>query len=197
MSAPPRAPAPATPGRAPRARGPPPRGPPPRPPPPPAAAADPPEAEGNGAPALPEVHVFRTKGHAVSPKPGDVVTARVTRVLPKTVAAEILCVGPVALRQKFSGVIRQQDVRATEIDTVQMPKCFRPGDIVRAEVLALGDARSYLLSTAQDALGVVYAKSYTSGEAMVAVDWTRMRCPATGATEERKVAAVGRQRLSP
>lgn len=27
--------------------------------------------------------------------------------------------------------------------------CFRPGDVVRAEVLSLGDARSYYLSTAK------------------------------------------------
>lgn len=40
-----------------------------------------------------------------------------------------------------------------------MYDCFHPGDIVRAEVLSLGDARSYYLSTAKNELGVVYAKS--------------------------------------
>ncbi len=42
---------------------------------------------------------------------------------------------------------------------VVLPQCFRPGDIVRASVVSLGDARSYYLSTAQNELGVVYAKS--------------------------------------
>jgi exosome complex RNA-binding protein Csl4 len=40
-----------------------------------------------------------------------------------------------------------------------MYDCFRPGDVVRAKVLSLGDARSYYLTTADNALGVVHAKS--------------------------------------
>jgi exosome complex component CSL4 len=42
---------------------------------------------------------------------------------------------------------------------VVMYDCFRPGDIVLAEVLSLGDARSYFLTTAKNELGVVHAKS--------------------------------------
>ena len=33
-------------------------------------------------------------------------------------AVDILCVGPKPVRQRYSGVIRVQDVRATEIDKV-------------------------------------------------------------------------------
>ena len=40
-------------------------------------------------------------------------------------------------------------MRATEIDKVVVYDCFRPGDVVRAEVLSLGDARSYYLTTAK------------------------------------------------
>ena len=58
---------------------------------------------------------------------------------------------------------RQQDVRATEVDKVELIACFRPGDLVRAAVLSLGDSRSYLLTTARNELGVVAAKSATSG----------------------------------
>ncbi len=54
---------------------------------------------------------------------------------------------------------RLQDVRATEIDKLEMYACFRPGDLLRAEVVSLGDSRSYFLSTARSELGVVYAKS--------------------------------------
>lgn len=42
---------------------------------------------------------------------------------------------------------------------VEIYSSFRPGDIDIAEVLSLGDARSYYLSTAKNELGVVYAKS--------------------------------------
>ena len=55
------------------------------------------------------------------------------------------------------------------MDKVELISCFRPGDLVRAAVLSLGDSRSYLLTTARNELGVVYAKSATSGGARVAV----------------------------
>lgn len=40
-----------------------------------------------------------------------------------------------------------------------MYKCFRPGDIILARVLSLGDALSYVLTTAENELGVVVATS--------------------------------------
>ena len=58
---------------------------------------------------------------------------------------------------------RLQDVRATEVDKLDLYDCFRPGDLVKAEVVSLGDARSYFLSTSKNELGVVYAKSAASG----------------------------------
>lgn len=155
---------------------------------------------------------------AVHPRP------RLTPALPPNHrAVDILCVGPKPVQQRYSGVVRVQDVRATEIDKVprrpaaqqqgssaagrahvcspagrgratqrlqgglrcacpraspatppphlapsnltpptpqvKIEACFRPGDVVRAEVLSLGDARSYHLTTAKNELGVVYAKS--------------------------------------
>ncbi len=54
---------------------------------------------------------------------------------------------------------RQYDVRDTERDKVVLQESFRPGDIVRARVISLGDARSYMLSTAAVDLGVVYAEN--------------------------------------
>ncbi|OMO96049.1 Exosome complex component CSL4 [Corchorus olitorius] len=107
----------------------------------------------------PTVDVTGHKAHGPVPEPGSVVIARVTKVMARTTSADIMCVGPKSVREKFTGVIRQQDVRATEIDKVDMHLSFRPGDIVRAVVLSLGDARAYYLSTAQNELGVVSAES--------------------------------------
>jgi exosome complex component CSL4 len=45
-----------------------------------------------------------------------------------------------------------------------MYDCFRPGDVVRAKVLSLGDARSYYLTTADNSLGVVHANSLAGVE---------------------------------
>jgi hypothetical protein len=41
-----------------------------------------------------------------------------------------------------------------QVDKVEVIKCYRPGDIVRARVISLGDARQYYLSTAENELGV-------------------------------------------
>ncbi|ERN16664.1 hypothetical protein AMTR_s00051p00167860 [Amborella trichopoda] len=104
-------------------------------------------------------------------------------------SADIMCVGSKSVREKFTGMIRQQDVRATEIDKVDMHLSFRPGDIVRAMVLSLGDARAYYLSTAKNELGVVSAQS-AAGATMIPISWIEMQCPQTGQIEQRKVAKV-------
>ncbi|KAL9436561.1 hypothetical protein AB3S75_022584 [Citrus x aurantiifolia] len=136
------------------------------------------------------VEVTGHKAHGPVPEPGSVVIARVTKVMTRMASADIMCVGAKSVREKFSGIIRQQDVRATEIDKVDMHLSFRPGDIVRASVLSLGDARAYFLSTAKNDLGVVSAES-TAGGTMVPISWTEMQCPLTGQIEQRKVAKVG------
>lgn len=55
----------------------------------------------------------------------------------------------------FSGLFvclfSKEDIRATEKDKVEIYKSFRPGDIVLAKVISLGDAQSnYLLTTAEN-----------------------------------------------
>ncbi|RXH82515.1 hypothetical protein DVH24_036856 [Malus domestica] len=146
----------------------------------------------------PTVEVTGHKAHGAIPEPGSVVIARVTKVMERMASADILCLGTKSVREKFSGIIRLQDVRATEIDKVDMLSSFRLGDIVRAHVvsfvwnapLSLGDARAYYLSTAKNELGVISAQSAASGETMVPISWTEMQCPRTGQIEQRKVAKM-------
>ncbi|KAK3008348.1 hypothetical protein RJ639_015078 [Escallonia herrerae] len=136
------------------------------------------------------VEVSGHKAYGAVPEPGSVVIARVTKVMARTASADIMCVGPKSVREKFTGIIRQQDVRATEIDKVDMHSSFRPALTYLLAKLSLGDARAYYLSTAKNELGVVSAES-TAGATMVPVSWTEMQCPLTGQTEQRKVAKVG------
>ncbi|WMV25814.1 hypothetical protein MTR67_019199 [Solanum verrucosum] len=119
----------------------------------------------------------------------NIIVELVTKVMARTASADIVCVDSKSVREKFTGIIRQQDVRATEIDKVDMHLSFRPGDIIRALVLSLGDARAYYLSTAKNELGVVSAES-AAGGTMVPISWTEMQCPLTGQVEPRKVAKV-------
>lgn len=123
------------------------------------------------------------------PSVDNIVTAKVTAVNPRFAKVDILCVNAQPLETVFHGLIRIQDVRFGERDKVEIYKSFRPGDIVQAKVISLGDARSYFLSTAENELGVVFAKS-EAGAPLIPVSWCEMQCEKTGAKEPRKVAKV-------
>lgn len=124
------------------------------------------------------------------PSTGDVVTVKVSNVNPRSAKVQIVCVKDAVLSEPFKGCIRKEDVRATEKDKVELYKSFRPGDIVLARVISFGDASTgYLLTTAENELGVVIAQSEV-GVNMVPVSWTEMQCPQTYMKEQRKVAKV-------
>ncbi|ODV67011.1 5 exonuclease subunit ski4 [Hyphopichia burtonii NRRL Y-1933] len=93
------------------------------------------------------------------------------------------------LGETFKGIIRLNDIRSTERDKLKIIECFKPGDIVRAEVISLGDGSNYYLSTARNDLGVIFAKSEGgAGGLMYAIDWQTMICEETGVIENRKCA---------
>ena len=122
------------------------------------------------------------------PEVGDIVICRVTQINMRMANVEILSIeGHTESAGVFPGVIRSRDVRSFEIDSVEIYNSFRPGDIVRAQVISLGDARSYYLSTAKNELGVIYSLG-RGGVAMNVVDWETMECPVTNTVEKRKVA---------
>ncbi|KAH0590592.1 Exosome complex component csl4 [Termitomyces sp. J132] len=123
------------------------------------------------------------------PAPNSVVLGSITRLSPLQAMLAITVVDGVPLPpgEEFTGVIRTQDVRATEKDRVKIPDCFRGGDVVRGVVISLGDARSYFVTTARNDLGVIFATS-EAGVTMEPVSWQEMRCPKTGKIEKRKCA---------
>jgi exosome complex component CSL4 len=123
----------------------------------------------------------------VVPEINDTVTCKVIKVTPWYAKVKILCVAGRVMTSEVDGMIRVQDIRATEIDKVKIEESFRPGDVVLATVLSLGDSRSYYLSTAKNELGVVYARSIT-GSDMVPFSWKEMLCTKTQQKELRKVA---------
>ncbi|KAI8659510.1 hypothetical protein NCS56_01168300 [Fusarium sp. Ph1] len=123
----------------------------------------------------------------VLPDVDNIVLARVLRLMPKQAIVVIQQVGDTVLETEWQGVIRVQDVRATEKDKVKIYESFKPGDIVRAQVISLGDQANYYLSTASNELGVVMAMS-EAGNDMVPLSWKEYQDPETGITEPRKVA---------
>lgn len=126
------------------------------------------------------------------PKTGDVVTAKVTVVNPRLVQCTILCVGPSVLARPYRGVLKKEDIKATEKDKVDPYKCYRPGDVILARVLPITEIHSYYLSTAENELGVTIATAEGSpqGVDMIPISWSEMQCPKTLVKEPRKVARV-------
>jgi exosome complex component CSL4 len=61
----------------------------------------------------------------------------VTKVTTKFAKLQILTIGDIPLKSDFPAIIRQAEIRLTLVDSVELHKCFRPGDIVRAEVVHL------------------------------------------------------------
>mmetsp|Transcript_10299 Transcript_10299/g.12859 ORF Transcript_10299/g.12859 Transcript_10299/m.12859 type:complete len:214 (+) Transcript_10299:90-731(+) len=155
--------------------------------------------EGGNQPAVlvdshkPRISILRPQSlvQEVVPKVGDTVTCKVTKVSPRMANVDILCVGPKAVRGNgFRALIRKENVRISEVDKVVITECFRPGDIVRAEVAALGTARSFELTTAKNEYGVITAVCSSSKENMIPISWQEMKCPVTNIVEKRKVAKV-------
>jgi exosome complex component CSL4 len=75
------------------------------------------------------------KRREVLPEVNSTLLCRVTRITPKQATVAILVVGETVLDGEWQGLIRVQDVRATEKDRVKIFESFRPGDIVRAVVV--------------------------------------------------------------
>ncbi|KAJ9703085.1 hypothetical protein PVL29_004736 [Vitis rotundifolia] len=53
----------------------------------------------------PTVEVTGHSAHGAIPEPGSIVIARVTKVMARMASADIMCVGPKSVREKFTGII--------------------------------------------------------------------------------------------
>lgn len=138
----------------------------------------------------------RARAAIVVPAVGDVVVGRVVRITPRMAEVEVVCIaGGGLLRDSCTGTIRKEDVRTHDVDSVELHSSFRPGDVIKARVISLGDARALHLSTARMDLGVILAKGI-AGVNMAPVSYREMVCPKTGTRERRKVARLGEAHAS-
>ena len=120
------------------------------------------------------------------PHVGDIVVCKVVRVSLRQAFVDIIQIQGQDVVETFSGLIRSSDIRSSDIDAVEVHRCFKPRDIVRARVLSLGDQRAYYLTTAEAELGVVSCKSNTTGSLLVPLDEKTVICRETQEKEERK-----------
>jgi exosome complex RNA-binding protein Csl4 len=149
---------------------------------------------------------------------GQVVLASVWRITSQQATLQIRAIDQVGMLPSFlgndypEGILRREDIThrvgvaspATPSATTpshaslasaatttlpRMQDSCVPGDLVLCRVLALGsDVRRYTLTTAEPALGVLYATCRSSGQPMVPLNYRTMVCPDTGVTELRKCA---------
>ncbi|KAI6648355.1 hypothetical protein LOD99_12164 [Oopsacas minuta] len=139
---------------------------------------------------LPHIHIeMHELEKKCIPQSGSLVNARVISINPRSCKVSIIAVDNTYLKHTFRGIVRKEDIRAFQKDQVEIDKCYRPGDIIRARVISLGEALHYVLTTAENELGVIFAKGGT-GVPLMPYNWEEMQCPKTGNTEYRKVAKV-------
>lgn len=121
-------------------------------------------------------------------EPGSIVTCRVLRIGNMFAKCSIHCVEDYILKQPFSGILRTEDICSNERDRVNINKCFRPGDIILAKVLA-GENHLFRLTTASVDLGVVIATNEWN-EPMLPITLNEVLCQRTFTKEPRKVAKI-------
>lgn len=139
----------------------------------------------------PVLSVMRSKPTCLRgvPSVGSLTVCQVVNITERQAKVSMLCVRNTVLPEPMHGIIRREDVRAMEKDTVELFHSFRPRDLVRARVIANGEGQVYVLSTAENELGVVGAKC-ECGNSMLPVSWCEMQCSKDGTREKRKVAKV-------
>jgi exosome complex component CSL4 len=128
----------------------------------------------------------------VIPAIGQDIIGKIVKINSKYAGVDILAVdGELPLMEPIKGTIRTQDI--VEVDEKEIPPvhlAFRPGDLVRARMIGIGDpSAGYLLSTGVTPhLGVIYGKSAAAGAPMLPYAWNEMICSQTGIKEKRKCA---------
>lgn len=144
-------------------------------------------SEGHDKPTI-SIHHQKSTMKSV-PTVGTVAICKVMNISERQARVIIITVNGLILQEPLHGVLRKEDIRAMEKDSVEVLQSFRPKDIVRARVIAHGEGQMYLVSTAENELGVVWARC-ECGSAMQPVSWCEMQCSTRGDREKRKVARV-------
>ncbi|VDM95724.1 unnamed protein product [Thelazia callipaeda] len=131
----------------------------------------------------------KEQGH-VMPYVGCVVTGKVQNIGHRFAKCTIHCIECSHLSHEFSGILRKGDIIPHENEKTKLPDYVQPGDVILARVIGFGDnQRSYLLSIAEEELGVVSSIG-DFGERMVPYSLTEVKSTLTGTREKRKVAHV-------
>ncbi|UJR27163.1 hypothetical protein I4U23_008461 [Adineta vaga] len=137
----------------------------------------------------PTISVVRQDRSLAVPSVGSLAYCKVTNVTSRFVRCLIFAINNQPLKTPCHGRITRENIESLNKDSVVCSTKFRPDDIVLARIISLGDANAYLLSTAEENLGVIAARS-VAGEKLVPISDCQMMCPMTNTSEPRKVAKI-------
>lgn len=92
----------------------------------------------------------KTSSVSLIPRVGNIIMGRISRITTNLANVDIMSVEGNVLPEPCGGIIRVEDVLPdVDITAIQMVNCFRPGDVVKAKIISMGDSRQYYLSTAE------------------------------------------------
>ncbi|GAA48265.1 exosome complex component CSL4 [Clonorchis sinensis] len=83
------------------------------------------------------VELVPLKAPGVVPYAGAIVLAKVSSLSRRIVRCDVVAVGNTPLAGPFRGMLRREDIRATQRDQAEPAQCYRPGDLIRARVINL------------------------------------------------------------
>ena len=71
----------------------------------------------------------------VIPQVGSIIAGRITRINSKQASVDIIICGDHPLPRVSKGLLRSVDVRTTDKDRCKIQDWFRPGDLIRAQIV--------------------------------------------------------------
>ena len=137
-----------------------------------------------------QLMVKHFKNDDIIPKVGDIIIGKIIKITSNHAITEIIYVNNnIITNNTCIGIIRKQDIRKIDIDNIQIYKCFRQNDIIKAKIISLGNLKNYYLSTVDSNFGVIIGYSIF-GHKMIPISWNKMQCKQTKVIEMRKVAKI-------
>ncbi|KER25540.1 hypothetical protein T265_14189 [Opisthorchis viverrini] len=79
----------------------------------------------------------RLFSQVISLEPSCLLVIQVSSLSRRIVRCDVVAVGNIPLAGPFRGMLRREDIRATQRDQAEPAQCYRPGDLIRARVINL------------------------------------------------------------
>lgn len=124
------------------------------------------------------------------PEEGSIITAWITDVGPQYANCQLLYIEDRVMEKEYDYVLPKSELKNTMFySDIEVIDCVQPGDVVLARIINYSfKQRAFVLSIADDELGVVYAKGLKTR--LRPVDFDNVIDDRTGVIEKRKIAKV-------